>query len=476
MSTLSTYHEVLGNYSAIKRFNERWVADPGFRDAVTADAAATLPRYGIDCTPEEVKQPERADFSDASLSMRAMWQIVVTKSHLMREIYRDQAMPSDPRMVAWRQREIARQMLDLGPFHTRSNIHSSLAFELTKGCSVGCWFCALSPERLTAVFRHDGANGALWRGTLAAFHDAIGDAARSGFLYWASDPLDNPDYEQFCLDFHGIVGIFPPTTTALPLKNPARTRALLRLSEERGCWLNRFSITTLKMLDAVHREFSADELSRVECLPVNRESAFAFGNAGRFRDQANAKPEILERQFDNLQRAPWYTSDLAYAGTDDYPIASIGCVTGFLVNLCDRSVQLISPCTADDRWPLGYFIYEEGTFADADALRTLLAAMIDRRMSPHVAPAARPAFHDWMRYEELDNGFRLHGRFHSKATFRDDAIGPVWRATGDLVRRGASTAEEIVARVAVETGAEPALVEKQLEGLRQSGVLNELQL
>ena len=476
MTALESYHEVLGNFAAMKRFNERWVADPSFRDAVTADPAATLARYKIDCRPEDIKPPRSADFADASLSMRAMWQIVRAKTRLVHELYREEATPSDARMTAWRDREIARQMLDLGPFHTRSNIHSSLAFELTKGCSVGCWFCALSPDRLTAVFRHDEENGALWRDVLTAFKDAIGGAMKSGFLYWASDPLDNPDYEKFCLDFHDVAGIFPPTTTALALKNAARTRALLRVSEEHGCWLNRFSIITLKMLDAVHREFSADELARVECLAVNRESAFAFGNAGRFRDHANAEPEILDRQFQNLQWAPWYTGDPSYAGTEEYPLASIGCVTGFLVNMCDRDVKLISPCTADDRWPLGYFVYEEGTFETADDFRALIAKMIETRMSPHVAPRARPAFHSWMRYEEIDNGFRLHGRFHGTATFRDAEIGNVWRATGDLVKDGASSAEEIVARVSSQTGAEANLVERQLEGLRQSGVLDELQL
>jgi radical SAM family RiPP maturation amino acid epimerase len=476
MSALTSYHEVLGNFAIIKRFNERWVADPGFRDAMSGDAVATLARYGIDCRPEDVRPPTKADLSDASLSTHAMWQIVRAKSRLMHELYRDEATPSDPRVYAWREREIARQMLDLGPFHTRSNIHSSLSFELTKGCSVGCWFCALSPDRLSAVFRHDDANGALWRGVLGVFRDALGGAMKSGFLYWGSDPLDNPDYEKFCLDFHEVAGIFPPTTTALPLKNPARTRALLRMSEERGCWLNRFSVITLKMLDAVHREFGAEELARVECLAVNRESAFAFGNAGRFRDHAKEEPALLDRQFKNLQWAPWYTADPAYAGTEDYPLASIGCVTGFLVNMCDRNVKLISPCTADDRIPLGYFVYEEGTFDTADDLRALVEGMIERRMSPHVGRAMRPAFHDWLTYEELENGFRLHGRFHGTATFRDDQIGPAWRATGDLVRGGASTAEEIVERVTSQTGAAAALVERQLEGLRQSGVLDELQL
>jgi len=34
-------------------------------------------------------------------------------------------------------------------------------------------------------------------------------AAGRGFCYWGTDPMDNPDYEKFCLDFHEVLGIFP---------------------------------------------------------------------------------------------------------------------------------------------------------------------------------------------------------------------------------------------------------------------------
>ena len=470
MNELATYHQVLDNFAVYKRFNERWVADPHFRDAMAADPAEALSRYRIGVRPEDVHAPKSADMTTASMATRAMWQIVRTKSRLMQRFYRQDGEPDDTRIRNWRAKEIARQGLDLGPFHTRSNIHSSISFELTKGCSVGCWFCALSPDKLTGVFRHE-ENRELWRDTLTVFRDVLGSGLQTGFLYWASDPLDNPDYEKFCLDFHEIAGVYPPTTTALPLKNPARTRALLAQSEQRGCWLNRFSIITLKMLDAVHKEFTAEELSRVECLPVNRESAFAFGNAGRFRERALEDPELMERQRRNLQFAPWYTGDPSYEGTDDYPLSSIGCVTGFLVNMCERSVKLISPCTSSDQRPLGYYEYEDAHFDSADELRSIVTRIVDARMSPRVDANATPRFHDFLRYEALDGGFRLHGRFHTTATFRE---GAAWGATGTLVRDGELTAQAIVESVSSQCGVDPSLVQSQLEGLRQSGVLDEV--
>lgn len=470
MTDLANYHAVMEHFAVYKRFNERWVADPSFREAMGDDPAGALARHRLPVRPEDVRPPRNADMSDASMGTRAMWQIVNAKSRVMHQFYREDGAPADPRIRSWREREIARQGLDLGPFHVRSNIHSSISFELTKGCSVGCWFCALSPDKLTGVFRYD-EHRELWRDTLTVFGEALGPALRTGFLYWASDPLDNPDYEKFCRDFHELTGVYPPTTTALALKNPARTRALLAESQERGVWLNRFSIITLKMLDAVHREFTPEELARVECLPVNRESAFAFGNAGRFRDRVDADPALMEQQRRNLQWAPWYTGDPAYADTDDYPLSSIGCVTGFLVNMCDRNVKLISPCTSSDRWPLGYVVYEDAHFRDADELRTIVTRAIDERMSPEVPPGARPRFHDFLRYESLEDGFRLHGRFHTTATFRN---APAWRETGALVSDGELTASAIIERVSSTCGVDPSHVRSQLEGLRQSGVLDEL--
>ena len=45
---------------------------------------------------------------------------------------------------------------------------------------------------------------------------------------------------------------------------------------------------------------------------------------------------------------------------------TIACVSGFLFNMVERNVRLISPCNASERWPLGYRIYDEGTFTDGE--------------------------------------------------------------------------------------------------------------
>lgn len=472
--SLTTYHSKLQEHAIFKRFNERWVADPDFRKALNEDKAGTLAGYGIDCSPADVQSLFEADVSQPSKAMRAMWQIVVTKTNWVNEFYKKQALPSDLRIYSWRERQIARQLLELGPFHTKSNLHASLSIELTKGCSVGCWFCALSPERLSGIFEYSSANQVLWNDVLLVLHQYLGTGVQSGFLYWATDPLDNPDYEQLCLDFYKITGVFPPTTTAQALKDPTRTRALLQMSQERGCWLNRFSILSIKMLNQVHAEFSAEELAQVECLSLNRESAFAFGNAGKFRERANKEPELLQKQRKNLLWAPWYTGDPAYANTEEYPLASIGCVTGFLLNMCDRTVQLISPAAASDRWPLGYYIHAQGTFNDGAELAALLNRMIEEQMSPFLRPSDRLCFHDWLQFEELETGFRLNGRFHQSTTFQGQERYSQWREIGDLVHRGGKTVAEISEIVSVKCNVNPEVVQSMLNELLRAGVLDEI--
>ncbi len=93
---------------------------------------------------------------------------------------------------------------------------------------------------------------------------------------WATDPLDNPDYERFLADFHDVLGRCPQTTTAQPHKDTERTRELLRLSHSLGSPVDRFSIISLNVLNRVHVAFSPGELLRVDCIPQNREAIRAY--------------------------------------------------------------------------------------------------------------------------------------------------------------------------------------------------------
>jgi len=160
-----------------------------------------------------------------------------------------------------------------------------------------------------------------------------------------------------------VLGECPQTTTAQGQKDIERTRALLRLASCLGSAVDRFSVIALNSLNRIHEGFTPEELLRVECVPQNKEAAqagrYLKSNAGRARKFAHKRAgELVTEQQSS----------------------TIACVSGFLFNMVDSSVTLISPCNASERWPLGYWVLASGTFGSAGELRDLLRSMIDEHV------------------------------------------------------------------------------------------------
>ncbi|GAA6623376.1 radical SAM family RiPP maturation amino acid epimerase [Scytonema sp. NUACC26] len=422
--------EELLSVSHLKRFFERWHGDSDFRNQLLANSHEAVLRYNIKVDPEEIrplwdkesaekfseeKHPEEIPASELLEHYRSFTQ--KTRPELMKSVG---SSSSNPRFKGWRQRQIARTTSQFKQLLHDALAHAPVCFELSKGCSVGCWFCGVSAPRLSDIFFYTQENAKLWREVLELMKEILGSAAGAGFCYWASDPLDNPDYEKFCSDFHEILGGFPQTTTAQPMKDPERVRAFLKLSKEKGCPLNRFSILSLKVLNQVHEEFSAEELALVKLVLLHEEGNIPKATAGRARER-----QLKKGEKDNKTYSP--------------DQGTIACATGFLFNMVDRSVKLISPCNADERWPLGYIIYDEGTFSNVNDLKLLLERMIDNHMSLTVRQNDSIGFRRDLRYESLPDGFQLSTNLKT-FKFQND---PYLRELGELINKGDKTAAEI---------------------------------
>ncbi|MEH2172737.1 radical SAM family RiPP maturation amino acid epimerase [Nostoc sp.] len=439
--------------SQIKRFMERWTADPNFRKQVFAEPYKAIISYGIKVIPEQIRPLWDLNFTkelNEELSVSASlkcWQKFTDENRTHRVTKSIAGNSIEPRFKAWRERQIARTTRKFKKQLGDDILHANVCFELSKGCSIGCSFCGISAPRLNDIFFYTQENAKLWREILELIKNILGHSASAGFCYWATDPFDNPDYEKFCSDFHEILGIFPPTTTAQPLKNPERTRSLLKLSSQKGCSVNRFSILSLKMLNQVHEEFTPDELAFVSLALQNKEADTIKANAGRAR----------ERNFKKEEK----DNDLPEQGT-------IACVTGFLFNMVDQSVKLISPCNADDRWPLGYITYDEGTFSNAEDLKILLEKMIAKNMSLMVRPDDIISFPRDIKYESFSDGFHLSTKFKTYK-FRND---PYFKELGEVIKNGDKTAEEIVALFNV-CGISPTHTLNTLNLLLKKGVLDD---
>ena len=443
-------------YARVKRFRERWMADDRFRAAVAADAAAETARFGLDAAAMEPVWSAEARLDLATPEGRALRRI-----HEVGKTYLDFAQNDTgarDAYVAWRARQTARSALAQGYVVAPIGLQLPYTVELTKGCSVGCWFCGLSARRLEAALPTDIE---AWAAMLRALRPVFGDSAVRGFLYWATDPLDHPDYEVYGEAFRREFGRFPATTTAAPLTDPARTRRLMAISRAGDSPSLRFSVVSRRQLDDIHAEFSADEIADVELVLVNRESVLGLAQAGRLREKATRRPE----------RAALERRKLSDRDDDEiFAHRTIACVSGFLIEPVVGRVRLISPEPCSDRWRDGYAVFDEARFDGPREFGEAIDDMARRNMTAE--PPDRLALMRGARVMQTapdEVRAEARGSWVSFSARRSIRHLP---ALADAFRGGARI-DEAAAGVARRFELAPGLVRKDAVALWNKGVLIE---
>jgi radical SAM family RiPP maturation amino acid epimerase len=450
----------------VKRFTEAFVGDPEFRRSAKTPSARErlLAEVGIDLSAADLapfwrladneNPPDEAEFRAHALGTLWLDWIQGQRECLGRHASA-WAPAGSARFIAWRKRQIARAESE-ALVRSDLNVFPLFAFELSKGCSVRCWFCAWNPPRLEGYVPYTPGNRQLWREILDAAGDLFGPGCRAAACYHATEPTDNPDYFRFLEDFHDICGIYPQTTTACPLKNIGWTRELLRLRERCASSRDRFSVLSLGALRAIHRTFSAEDLASVRLVLQNAGALAEKVPCGRALDHPG-----------RLLAAERVARGYAPAATGVPPL-TIECTCGYLVNLVDRNVRLISPCRATDRSPMGYTVHAEGTFRDGAEFRAFIGRSIDEYMPEHLARHDTVAFRDDLAYEVLEHGFTLTSR-HGRHTLEG---GPHAALLGDLVHRGDQSTGEIIERL-IRAGTPVFETVSLLDRLYQRGLIAE---
>ena len=352
-----------------KRFLERYLMDGGFRAALARNPAQAAAACGLEADPERLRplwagKASTAVLADESAGNTEHWPIEFRRFRAfrleragLRDAGRAAIVPADDRIRSWRERQIRRLELELGPRKASTIPHVPVAYELSEGCTVGCWFCAAGAEPFAASWPHE-PNAELWRDVLRAVRRLLGPAAARGSCYWATEPLDNPDYERFLGDFAEVNGRYPETTTAVPLRDLDRTRRLLTLTAGGTAKINRFSILSTSILDRVHDAFTAEELLFVDLVPVTPDSLVPKVFAGHART-ARAPRGLLE------------PADQA---------TTAACLSGFLISMPRRTVRLVTPCAANAGHPLGWRELGSATFTDGPDLGQRLEWLVERHM------------------------------------------------------------------------------------------------
>ena len=455
--------DYLREVAQVKRLLEWWSADDKFREAAAEDCKAAAAKIGVDVDAEECRLLWDRDFALEQVNSKIAFPRIAlryrmwcSEKYLSRETIRiEGAAPSNPRQAAWRERQLARVLGQLGSGAHASIVHAPFAVELSEGCSVGCWFCGVSAEKRKSDFLYSDENARLWQGCLRALLDVVGPAACEGFLYWATDPLDNPDYEKFALDAARILGKFPQTTTAQAHKHIERVRKLLKLSRANGGLVDRFSILSLGIFKTIVGAFTPEELLYTELVTQNMEATSMQSNSGRARKSERIKRKA---EFNGYEKSQW----------EEVP-GTIACVSGYLINMVQKTVRLITPVPCDDRWPNGYWVFEEGRFTDAESFRELIMGMVDRHM-PISLRAMRPVrFRRDVRYTRTEEG----GLIRSYGSTTRVPTGGGYEPICEALIKGGYTAGQIALKVEQSEGIPAYAVMKIMNDFFSLGLIDE---
>lgn len=443
--------ETLRVLSHSKRFLERWIGDVDFKNSIidgnlSLKDAQDSCRCGIDVhTLLPVFHPDYRLFRSAATShdwpLTYLWDQHIANHLKIRDSIASYggSQGITPEFDLWRMRNMGRAAFQLDA--AASGItHPPVAFELSSGCSVGCWFCGVSAKKFAGHATLADGGDVEWRKTLEAVKAIIGSGMQCGFCYWATDPLDNPEYVGFLEIFEDVVGVIPQTTTAIPLRNVDLTKSVLAEWDKRKSTPNRFSVMTKRQLLEIHERFTPEELFGVEIvLQMATEGAITKFAAGRNVPGTAKKEASLE--------------------------GTIACVTGFLINVVERTVKLISPTMPSDKWPDGYIIYSERDYRDAVDLADVLKDMTDNCMQTNLVGSKAVQISDGGHYDPNVRSDAVRFR-------RIEISNAFIERVGADLSAGMSTPLSI-ARKCIGDGMDPIQVIGEMEKLWSEGVITQ---
>lgn len=408
----------------VKRFIECWLAWPDLRDAISSavlsggDLHAIRARWNIEYDFQEMvpwlpivgRPAAPAEQPDAVRQWVAYRDMIFGLRAPARDMGHTGGL--NPAFDRWRDRQMRRCDGELSVETAQAICHPVIAFELSSGCSVGCWFCGVSAEKFRGAWDYE-TNQREWRDIIAETVGFFGPAASSAFCYWATDPIDNPDYDRFVTDLADAVGHAPQTTTAAAGRDPALVRRLLALSARMPGLPMRFSVLTRRQMGEIHRLFTPDELLHVEMVLQMRGGGPPKAAAGRALEKINRDDQLANSTH-----------------------GTIACVTGFLVNMPERTIRLITPERSSATNPDGFRILGRATFGDAASFGAALRELAEHHIFNDLGPGDILRLRPSVALDRTDDGFTLTfgRRTHTVAGGFAPAMANILAEGGLLVR------------------------------------------
>ena len=426
--------EDIKDVAAIKRVMEMCSLIPGFQEKLNADFYGSIEEMGLNLKPQDVSFSTTVNEKGLKLLSRfpdSLSQKYVdymdAKIYFRDKLFED-CEPSNPAMKRWRKRQIGRCNLELGS-RNKSLIHTPFTMEIADGCSVGCEFCGLNAGKLKGLFRYTDENAKLFRKVIRSAKEIIGDAAGCATMYFASEPLDNPDYEKFLDDFEECFGRTPQITTAVVTRDISRMKRLLSHLDENSNIIYRFSITSLEMAETVLREFTPEELIYVELLPQYEQApGNGFVKAGR-------AAKMLSKGDDTDQNEEEFSD-------------TISCISGFKVNMVRKELVLTTPTNATKQWPTGEFILDKVNFTDGDDFALKLKDMIRKHMMNIIKPSDRIHIRDFIKIEKGEEDItKVIGRGGAEYHFTIKDASELYLYIFDILKEGFISKRDLVSHI-----------------------------
>lgn len=455
--------EDLRSIAHVKRFLELLTGDSTFREKIKANPASAnnlAKKKGIDIDlgkfsgkfqPDGPLSEKCHDLKEYPLAV--LWREWIQDWRTFVKLIREDGYShtADPRFNGWRKRQVERVNIEFGTSRADSITHPIFSFELSKGCSVGCWFCALGAESFKGHYERTPKNVLLWRNILSTAVNLFGSAAQASACYWATEPFDNPNYLDFIQDYCEIVGLVPQTTSAAPTRDLVWTRRLMEMHKLYPSVPSRFSIVNSRILRDLHANFSPEELLCYELIMQLKGSSYGKARAGK---------TLKKVKSENTTHKGLHV---------DEGSSSIACLSGYIVNMMDGTIQLVSPSLANERWPLGYRIHASGTFTNAQDFGDFIERSISEHMPAGLPPDQAVAYRDGLVYQPRENGFLLSSDFAAQSFTGFGFVSKL----GDMVAEGKYKPAQIIGDL-VDDGADIFGVRGTVEDLFNKGFLEDL--
>lgn len=227
------------------------------------------------------------------------------------------------------------------------------AFELSDGCSVQCPFCGFAAAPHRSDFLYTEENARLFSDVISVCRRILGPVTGLCPLYFATEPLDNPDYIRFLADHARLTDGIPQTTTAIADTRSEQVKELMSFIGRdalRDTAAIRFSVRTLGQLRRLEELYTDEETEYIEFICNNPESVNAYSDSGKAQYTTKAEKR------------------LSY---------SICCVSGLLVSFPRRTVSFITPEIPDEAYPKGYRVLETLPFEDGASFERAAVRLID---------------------------------------------------------------------------------------------------